>query len=201
MLTSLVEAAINNLTDPPFLFKGSWAIAQFEVPSPIGTGVNESIIVPTTAIESTAGCEPADTVFLDSAVAIGSNMTITGTWDGCTVTFGANHTGNDGYGVLPLVNCATHPEPAPVRPVLFWMYSADLDKVDLTFCQPKIDVWNGKSFLPEDCFPCADMFTLGSVIAEASLITGDITNVTLIDQNVPPNNITGAPINGVPLNG
>lgn len=176
-----MAAAINNLTDPPFLFKGSWAIAQFEVPSPIGTGVNESIIVPTTAIESTANCQPADTVFLNSAVPIGTNMTITGTWDGCTVTFGANHTGVDGYGVQPLINCATHPEPAPFRPVLFWVYSADLDKVDLTFCQPTIDVWN--------------------VVAQASLVTGDIMNVTLVDQNVPPNNITGTPINGVPFNG
>lgn len=189
------------MTDPPFLFKGSWAIAQFEVPSPIGTGVNESIIVPTTAIESTAGCEPADTVSLNSAVAIGSNMTITGTWDGCTVTFAANHTGNDGYGVLPLANCATHPEPAPVRPVLFWVYSADLDKVDLTFCQPKIDVWNGKSLPPNIASLVLTCFTLGLVVAEASLVTGDISNVTLVDQNVPPNNITGTPINGVPFNG
>ncbi|KAG8965091.1 hypothetical protein FRC00_011528 [Tulasnella sp. 408] len=176
-----MAAAINNLTDPPFLFKGSWAIAEFEVPSPIGSGVNETIVVPTTAIESTAGCEPADTVSFNSAVAIGSNMTITGTWDGCTVTFGANHTGNDGYGVLPVSNCATHPEPAPFLPVLFWMYSAELDKVEMTFCQPKIDLWN--------------------VVAEASLITGEITNVTLIDQNLPANNISGAPLNGVPFNG
>ncbi|KAG9046929.1 hypothetical protein FS837_003365 [Tulasnella sp. UAMH 9824] len=176
-----MAAAINNLTDPPFLFKGSWAIQEFEVPSPIGSGVNQTIVVPTTAIESTAGCEPADTVSFNSAVAIGSNMTITGTWDGCTVTFGANHTGNDGYGVLPLNNCATHTEPAPFLPVLFWMYSAELDKVEMTFCQPKIDLWN--------------------VVAEASLVTGQITNVTLIDQNIPANNISGPPLNGVPFNG
>ncbi|KIO25411.1 hypothetical protein M407DRAFT_25217 [Tulasnella calospora MUT 4182] len=176
-----MAAAINNLTDPPFLFKGSWAIAEFKVPSPIGLGVNETIIVPSTAIESTAGCEPADSVSLTSAVGIGQNMTITGTWDGCTVTFGANHTGNDGYGVLPLSDCQTHPEPAPFRPVLFWMYSADLDKAELTFCQPKIDLWN--------------------VVAEASLVTGTITNVTLIDQNLPANNISGAPLNGIPFNG
>ncbi|KAG8929519.1 hypothetical protein FRC01_004216 [Tulasnella sp. 417] len=176
-----MASAINNLTDPPFLFKGSWAIAEFKVPSPIGYGVNETIIVPTTAIESTAGCEPADTISLNSAVAIGSNMTITGTWDGCTITFSANHTGNDGYGVLPLTDCNTHTEAAPFRPVLFWMYSAELDKADLTFCQPKIDLWN--------------------VVAEASLVTGDITNVTLIDQNLPANNISGSPLNGVPFNG
>ncbi|KAG8985312.1 hypothetical protein FRB90_004785 [Tulasnella sp. 427] len=176
-----MAAAINNLTDPPFLFKGSWAIAEFKVPSPYGAGLNETVVVPTTAIESAAGCEPADTISLNSAVNIGDNMTITGTWDGCTVTFGANHTGNDGYGVLPLGNCQTHPEAAPFRPVLFWMYSAQLDKADLMFCQPKMELWN--------------------VIAEASLVTGQITNVTLVDQSLPPNNISGSPLNGVPYNG
>lgn len=138
----VAAAAINNLTDPPFVFAGSWAIAPFQIPPNQGAGTNESVVVPTVGIESDGGCELADTIAIDSDDAI---LRITGTWDGCTVTANATDTNSDQYGVLPVANCATHPEDDAYKPVLFWFYSFQLNNASLVFCKPKIQLWRGKS--------------------------------------------------------
>jgi len=65
--------------------------------------------------------------------------------------------------------------------VLFWFYSYQLNNASVVFCTPTIQLWN--------------------VVAQIDLTTGLIMGVTLVDQNVAPNNISSPPFNGKAFNG
>ena len=101
--------------------------------------------VPTTAIRSIGGCEPADTTNVSNGnPGSNGNWSFTGTWDGCSVTWTGPNADYDQYGVRPVANCQTHPEPDAYKPVLFYFYWASQGKVDLAFCKPKFELWNSE---------------------------------------------------------
>ncbi|KAG8903926.1 Rho GTPase [Tulasnella sp. 403] len=175
-------AALHNLTDPPFLFKGSWSIAEFSMPPPVRSGTNQTVVVPTTAIECGSNCQPTDTaLFYINDNASGGTISFSATWDNCTINFNTTDEDADQYGVLPVTGCPNHQEPDPLKPVLFWFFIWQSNKVQMNVCQPNMTFWN--------------------VTAQADITTGMIVNVTLDSPNVSSNNVTGPPINGIPLNG
>lgn len=179
-------AAIHNLTDPPFLFYGSWAVAEFTIPAASGAGANQTVFLNTTGVESISNCQPADTqVVVDGdlgGTGVGSsNLTIQGSWSGCNVSFTVPDTEQDQYGVLPLADCAQFPLPPQYQPVIFWFYSFQEKLPSLTFCQPSLQLWN--------------------VVAGVDMQTGLVNNVTLLNENVPPSNVSGlAGFNGISFN-
>ncbi|KAG9022031.1 hypothetical protein FRB95_000958 [Tulasnella sp. JGI-2019a] len=175
-------AAIHNLTDPPFLFRGSWAIAEFNIPSATGgAGSNQTVYLTTTGVETTSNCELADSQNVIDDDTGSGNITVLGSWSGCNVSFQVTDTESDQYGVRPLDNCQVFLQPPPYQPVIFYAYSFEKRMARLTFCQPSIQLYN--------------------LVAGVDMHTGLINNVSLIDQNVPQSNVSGLPaFNGINFN-
>lgn len=171
-------AALHNLTDPPFV-QGTWGVAEFRIPEQPSSGANGTVVVPTTAIRSLSNCHKSDRFDLSRGGTQGS-FAVTGTWQGCSASFNIESSATDQFGVTT-ASCGNDPAD-PFKAVVFWFYSPQAQTASLMFCQPTIQVFN--------------------VLAEAEL-NGDrkMLNVTLVDQNVAANNVTGAPQNGRAFNG
>lgn len=173
----------------------------------IEVGANQTAFLNTTGVESISNCQPADTQEIidndaessdnDGDLIAGSaNLTISGSWSGCSVTFQVMYSRandclsvkrptkltemsqvpdkeQDQYGVRALTDCQAFPEAVQYQPVIFWFYAFQQRKPSLTFCQPSLQLWN--------------------VVAGVDMQTGLVSNVTLVDQNVPESNVTGLP--------
>ena len=171
-------ATLHNLTDPAFVQDG-WAVADFKMPE-FDRDVNGSVAVPTTAIRSTPGCSKADSFTLMDGQTGGAR--VTGTGLGCQVAFDIPNSSLDQAAAVPLTTCADVLPDAPFRPIVFWMFSPRTRQATVTFCKPTIDVFN--------------------VVAEADLGgENKVLNVTIVDQNVAANNVTGSPQNSRAFNG
>ncbi|KAG9015999.1 hypothetical protein FRB90_003890 [Tulasnella sp. 427] len=172
-------AATGNLTDPPFTH-GTWSFAQFAVPPPTRPRTNGTIIVPTTGIQSESNCAPAGT---QTASVANGQWTISAAWESCTLNLTtAAQSGGDLFGVQPVPACTKNQQQNPsLQPVMFWFLSGQTKALSSIFCQPSSKAFN--------------------VLAEASLATGLLGAVTVVDENVASNNFTGAPSNGQTLNG
>ncbi|KAG8853833.1 hypothetical protein FRB96_007973 [Tulasnella sp. 330] len=173
-------AAIHNLTDPPFLFKGSWAIAEWDIPPPskIGAISNQTVFLNTTGVESISNCQVADSEMVIDDDTSSGNITISGSWSGCNITFQVTDTESDQYGVLPLNNCNQFQQPPQYQPVIFYVYSFLNRVIKLTFCQPSLQ--------------------LSNVEAGVDMHTGLVNSVIIGDSNVPESNVTGLPaFNGI----
>ncbi|KAG8958175.1 hypothetical protein FRC03_009376 [Tulasnella sp. 419] len=177
------EAAVyHNLSDPPFVYNLHWAIAEFVVPPKPSYAANATVIVPTVAVETECNCDQADSVDLTLASAPGGNHTFTGKWYDCTITLQIPDEGIDQYGVETIMECPSNAAQPPwFKPITFWFFSSEIKQVAMVFCQPKISVYN--------------------VLVEADLGTGLLKEVTVLDQNVPKNEMSGEPMNGRGYNG
>ncbi|KAG8919279.1 hypothetical protein FRC02_001762 [Tulasnella sp. 418] len=177
------EAAVyHNLSDPPFVYNLHWAIAEFVVPPKPSYAANATVIVPTVAVETECNCDQADSVDLTLASAPGGNHTFTGKWYDCTITLQIPDEGIDQYGVETIMECPSNAAQPPwFKPITFWFLSSEIKQVAMVFCQPKVSVYN--------------------VLVEADLGTGLLKEVTVLDQNVPKNEMSGEPMNGRGYNG
>lgn len=175
-------AAVQSLGPSPFTL-GSWAVAEFTVPPPTGPGSNGTVNVPTTAIQTDSGCSSPDTF---NATDTDTNLSFAATWSGCTVTITSpNDAATDQFGVQPVPLCQGNgtllQQQAQFEPIVFWFYSQTLKQGSVVFCHPTSTAWN--------------------VIASVDLSSGNLVNVTQVDQNVASNNFTGPPTNGQTYNG
>ncbi|KAJ7510053.1 hypothetical protein B0H11DRAFT_2414613 [Mycena galericulata] len=177
------EAAVFfNLSDPPFIY-GQFAVAEFQLP--LGSVLNGTLSVNTTAIQTTANCELPSTFTLSTPGT--SNFTIQATSSaGCTgsVTFDTNSTvSNTQYGAISIANCGS--SDVQFQPVMFWFFHRKDDDIHTpqgasVFCSPSIQAFN--------------------VIADTDLNNGSIIGITKLDSVTTSNNVTGSPLNGQAFN-
>ncbi|KAI3611371.1 hypothetical protein WG66_002222 [Moniliophthora roreri] len=181
-------AVFNNLEDPPFV-KGGWATAEFTFPT--DQFLNGTMVVNTTGIQTKANCEgPKETPLVGPNPTAQANRTITSISNGgCNVTVSFDPTvATQQYGVSD-ASCSDAEKSANItfRPVMFWFFhmkDGGGEEARTVFCKPTITPFNVK--------------------AAASLSDGSLINVTESVGNSEyskPNNVTGAPLNGLAFNG
>jgi len=103
------------------------------------------------------------------------------------VTFNPLDSGQQ-YGVSAVPNCGPNANlSSEFQPVLFWFYRTTGDSFSQgrpqaagVFCAPTLEVFH--------------------IIGNASLNSGELLGVTRLDPVSSENNVTGAPLNGVPYN-
>ncbi|KAL0948212.1 hypothetical protein HGRIS_010818 [Hohenbuehelia grisea] len=174
------EAAVaHNLTDPPFVMRG-WATAEFNFPTI--SGVNGSMNVNTTGVQTNVTCRNPSTTQLNAA---STPFVLTATSpEGCssTVSFDAS-TVSQQYGVAP-VQCDGGQTNITFQPVMFWFFhlnSTNQPEAKGVFCTPVIDVF--------------------SVAASANLNNGSLVSVNKLSGYTLANNVTGPPLNKRAYNG
>ncbi|KAJ7485219.1 hypothetical protein B0H11DRAFT_2018547 [Mycena galericulata] len=171
-------AVFNGLTDPPFV-EGGWSIAEFVFPT--NTGLNGSMTVNTTGIQTNANCSnPTATPIVDLTL---GNITST-SLSGCTqhIPFTPS-VSTQQYGVEPAPCGSSAGLDVTFQPVVFWFFQQNADQsteARTVFCNPSIELFY--------------------VNAAADLSSGQLTNVTIVNDYVESNNITGSPLDGIPYN-
>ncbi|TFK38446.1 hypothetical protein BDQ12DRAFT_605866 [Crucibulum laeve] len=179
------EAAVfHHLPDPPFI-TGGWATAEFVFPTNVG--LNGSMTVNTTGIQTSTNC--ANPAAPPSLQAITGSLTFnlsSKSTEGCTSSVLIDpSTALQQYGVLP-AQCSSTPPNLDITflPVMFWfvvlLYNNQLE-AKTVFCSPSIKAFN--------------------VTASASLNDGSLTAVTKLSDYTPPNNVTGGELAGKAFNG
>ncbi|KAA1470826.1 hypothetical protein DENSPDRAFT_836724 [Dentipellis sp. KUC8613] len=178
------EAAVfNGLPDAPFIH-GGWATAEFVFP--VGSYLNGSVGVNTTAIQTNVNCANPLNTTLNTSVA--TNFSISGTSvDGCPggpAFFDPDNAAQQ-YGVVSVPNCGSNaPSNSSFQPVMFWYYHVKADGTHegrTVFCTPRLQLFD--------------------VMAYADLSSGALTGVQTLDNYPKPNNVTGAPLDGNTYNG
>ncbi|KLO16854.1 hypothetical protein SCHPADRAFT_937561 [Schizopora paradoxa] len=178
-----VQAAVsNNLPDPPFVH-GPWAAADFTIIN--GDYLNGTVAAQTIGIRQNATCSAPTNVTLDTTSAA-PNFTITGTSaQNCKLTFPFNpQNAAQQYGVQAVANCGRNGNVTQAfQPVFFWFFhtnTAGTPQANGVFCEPTLEVFN--------------------IIGNASIVSNALGNVTIISNITSQNNVTGAPLNGIPYN-
>ncbi|KAJ7034666.1 hypothetical protein C8F04DRAFT_1182944 [Mycena alexandri] len=172
-----VQAAVfNSLPDPPFIHLG-WSTADF----PTYTGLNGSMTVNTTGIRTNANCSnPVSDPDDCQRPRASPRLPWTAARKASPLT-------------LLFLTCNMVLLPAPCgastslnitfQPVVFWFYQKESDgtqEARTVFCNPTMELFY--------------------VNAAADLDSGALTTVTIVSNFTESNNITDAPLNGLPYN-
>ncbi|KAG7442199.1 uncharacterized protein BT62DRAFT_922821 [Guyanagaster necrorhizus] len=170
-------AAFNNLTDPPFI-QGGWATAEFTIPS--NNGLNATIKVDTTGIQTQPNCENARNTTFDETTSTIESVSISD----CAQSVPVNTSMGIQYGVVNL-GCGSEADlGVEFQPVMFWYFHQRSDNEEFeartVFCAPSIQTFN--------------------VIAQAYLQDRTIAECELTNNYTQSNNVTGAPLFGHPFN-
>ncbi|KAK7028265.1 tubulin beta chain [Favolaschia claudopus] len=172
-----VQAAVfNELQDPPFIH-GGWATAQFIFPR--NTGLNGSVTVNTTGIQTNANCSnPTGPPQISAGPNATSSIITATSIDGCAGNVTFNPTVADlQYGVSNVLNCGPNQNNVTFEPVVFWYYQKRADngqqEARTIFCNPTM-----KLFYVE---------------AAADLSSGQLTNVTIVNDYTTDTNVTAQP--------
>ncbi|KAJ7736765.1 hypothetical protein DFH07DRAFT_842753 [Mycena maculata] len=175
-----VQAAVfNGLSDPPFVKKG-WSAAEFVFPT--NTGLNGTMTVNTTGIQTTANCSnPTGTPTVDLTTGVISSTSLSG----CTSNIPFNPSVSDQqYGVQAAPCPADSTVNVTLLPVVFWFYqkneSTQTTEAATVFCNPSMELFY--------------------IHADADLSSGELTGVDIVNNYTKPNNVSGPPLNGVPYN-
>ncbi|EJD54729.1 hypothetical protein AURDEDRAFT_110239 [Auricularia subglabra TFB-10046 SS5] len=177
--------ALYNVSMPAFV-KSNWLVADFNVLPIRQQFKNGTVIVNTTAIDTSANCVKADSVRV-SAADTGSftlvNLAVSGS--GCASTFSVDTSSSTQFGVTSL-NCG--PLPATQKPVAFWV----MDVTTATSSSPTVAV-----------AICTPRMRILRATASVDIYTGLLPGVAerTDDPYTIHNNVTDAPLNGNPLNG
>lgn len=141
--------------------------------------------VNTTGIKTDVGC--ANPISLSLTTSDPRNFSVTATSvDGCNLgpaTFDPT-SAEQLYGVQPVPGCDGAPADPRFQPLFWWYYSLGANGAHNArgvFCVPRLHLFD--------------------VTAFAFLNNGSLTNVSTINDYPKPNNVTGAPLNGLPYNG
>ncbi|KAJ7120489.1 hypothetical protein C8R43DRAFT_82654 [Mycena crocata] len=177
------EAAVfHGLSDPPFVH-GGWAVAEFQFPS--DAVLNGTLSVNTTAIQTMANCEAAQTNTLLSTTPGNPNFTIQATNSaGCAgmATFNPDSSASTQYGTVAVPNCGSNE--IDFMPIMFWFFHRKDDdqtpESASVFCNPTIKALN--------------------VMADVDLSNKSITAITTLDSVTSSNNVTGDPLKGQAYN-
>ncbi|KAJ7480812.1 hypothetical protein FB451DRAFT_1030930 [Mycena latifolia] len=182
-----VQAAVfNHLPDPPFIHgrwssteTGGWSTAEFVFPTNIG--LNGSMTVNTTATLTDSNCSnPSDAPIVD--VTAGSIFSTS--LDGCSQNITFNPSASDQqYGVTSAPCSDSAALNIALQPLMFWFWNVKADQtpeVRTVFCNPTMELF--------------------SVNATADLTTGQLLSIVILETYTADNNLTGAPLNGVPYN-
>lgn len=154
---------------------------------PADTGLNSSAAATTVGIRTTANCAsphtspPVDTSNTD-------NFTISATLpDGCTSHVSFNPiSAEQQYGTAPAdpVSCGLPANTAQqFVPVMFWFYHNNTMgqlQANAIICRPTVEIFN--------------------IVANVYLNDRSLTDVTIKDTYVTPNNVSGSPMNGQVFN-
>ncbi|KAF7305525.1 hypothetical protein HMN09_00805400 [Mycena chlorophos] len=177
-----VQAAVfNDLGDPPFVING-WSTAQFVFPT--DTGLNGSMTVNTTAVQSNPNCSDPNATPQFTLVDTTSAVITTSSVDNCIANVTIDPTVSEQqYGVANVPNCGPARNET-FQQVVFWFYqnlnNSTSPQLATVFCNPSMALYQ--------------------VMASADLLSGQLTNVTPLNEYTTPNNVSGAPINSVPFN-
>ncbi|KAF9039631.1 hypothetical protein BDZ89DRAFT_1129244 [Hymenopellis radicata] len=174
-------AVFNGLSDPPFVTAG-WATAEFAIPQK--PGLNGTVIVDTTGVETIPNCENA----LNATVGItNGNVTIHSTSvSGCQVDVPINTTlVENQYGVVDTGCGDDLTLNVTLQPVMFWYFHRRVDN----------NVWEAKTVF------CSPSIKMSAVHAEAWLQSKTIASCQEKDELKLDNNITGSPLFGKAFNG
>ncbi|KAJ7764751.1 hypothetical protein B0H16DRAFT_1525641 [Mycena metata] len=172
-----VQAAVfNSLPDPPFIHQG-WSTAEFVFPT--NTGLNGSITVNTTGIRTNSNCSnPATPTTVNTTTIASTSL------DGCTQSVIFDPTVSDQqYGVTPAPCGASANLNITFQPVVFWFYQKESDgtqEARMVFCNPIMELFY--------------------VNAAADLDSGALTTVNIVSNFTDSNNVTDAPLDGLPYN-
>ncbi|KAK0447415.1 uncharacterized protein EV420DRAFT_1276276 [Desarmillaria tabescens] len=172
-------AAFNNLTDPPFVQAG-WATAEFAIPS--SNGLNATISVDTTGIQTNPNCENARNTTFNETTSTIESISISD----CAQSVPVNTSMGIQYGVVSLECGSGANLSVEFQPVMFWYayFHQRSDNAEFeartVFCAPSIQTFN--------------------VTAQAYLQDRTIAECNPTENYMQPNNVTGAPLFGHPFN-
>ncbi|KAG8942957.1 hypothetical protein FRC03_002789 [Tulasnella sp. 419] len=156
-------ATYHNLTDPPFVYGGRWAVAEFVVPPQSGIR-NQLVVVPTVAIFTECHCGQGTAELTSASLQEGGPM-LTGKWNDCQISIPIDDAGRDQFNVTTITDCPTSANLGPWnQPVAFTFYSSEVKKAATVFCWPQISLYNVK--------------------AEVNISTGALQQIYTVDQNV-----------------
>lgn len=174
------EAAVfNNIGDPSFI-RGGWAVAEFVFPT--NSYLNGTMGVNTTGIQTNVNCARPNQLSLTPTSNPNNSIISATSIDGCSVEVSLNpNNAEQQYGVTNVPNCGANSTDIAFQPVFFWFWQQSPKNSAAVFCQPLIQLFD--------------------VTAFAFLNNNSLTNVTKVDNYPTANNVSGAPLNGVPYNG
>ncbi|KAF8495945.1 hypothetical protein F5888DRAFT_1615206 [Russula emetica] len=174
------EAAVyNNIGDPSFIL-GGWAIAEFEFPT--NSYLNGTMGINTTGIRTNVNCGSPNQLSVTPTSNANDSIISATSIDGCSVEVSLNpNNAEQQYGVVNVPNCGTTSTDVAFQPVFFWFWQQSPNNSAAVFCQPLIQLFD--------------------VTAYALLNNNSLTNVTIVDNYPTANNVSGAPLNGIPYNG
>ncbi|KAG6902393.1 hypothetical protein C0995_000598 [Termitomyces sp. Mi166 len=177
------EAAVyQGLPDPPFI-NGSWATAQFTLPT--DPGLNGTVSVNTTGILTATNCANPAATNLDTSNPNSFQLTSRSV-EGCLVNVTYDSTVSAVQFGVQSVACPDSAAKANItfQPVMFWFFHHQIDgtsEVKTIFCAPSIKASN--------------------VTASVYLNDKSLYNVSIQNGQIPPNNVTGDPLDGQAYNG
>ena len=173
-------AVVHGLSDPPFVW-GGWTVSTFVFPN---QPKNATMTLNAEAVWTDPRCETLSPQLNNTADGV---YTGTASRGDCVASFIANRTdGPEAFGVAKIDNCPVGNQSADVddsfKPVVFWFFTFDDPTASMIFCSPSIETH--------------------LVNVNVSLSTHLITTepITLPDE-LTSNVTTGAPFNGLTLNG
>ncbi|KAI0274072.1 hypothetical protein BGY98DRAFT_921139 [Russula aff. rugulosa BPL654] len=193
-LTAFVSSAgvskfvlvFNNIGDPSFIH-GGWAIADCHscltvlIAVPTNSYLNGTMGVNTTGIQTNVNCALPNQL----SVTPSSNLTNTSilsatSIDGCSMQLTLNLSdSSDLYGVVNVPSCGSTSTNVAFQPVFFWFLQQSPNNSAGVFCQPRIQLFD--------------------VTANAFLNNNSLYNVSIIDNYPKANNVSGPPLNSIPL--
>ncbi|KAI0247421.1 hypothetical protein BJV78DRAFT_1364190 [Lactifluus subvellereus] len=173
-----VAAVANGLPDPPFI-NSSWVTAEFSFDQYID--LNGTVSVNTTAILTDTRCAVPNLLSFTPSNAGKLTVSATST-EGCSLEVAVDPTdAAQQYGVVNVPNCGANTTNPALQPVFFWFWQQNPSQLAGVFCQPIMHLYD--------------------VAATAYTSNKTLANVTVIRNYQGTNNVTGAPLNGVPYNG
>lgn len=173
-------AVVHGLGDPPFV-KGGWTVTPFEFPP---QPQNATMTLDAQGIFVDPHCETL-TPQINSAA--DGSYTVTANRGSCVYSYRSNQTdGDNAFGVTNKAdNCSASDQSANVedefKPVVFWFFSFDGPTASLVYCSPTIETH----------------LVNVNVSLGTHLIISEPTKLEALTSNVT----TGAPFNGLALNG
>ncbi|KAI0247416.1 hypothetical protein BJV78DRAFT_1245577 [Lactifluus subvellereus] len=178
MFAATAGVIANGLPDPQFV-NSNWVTAEFLFDNNIH--FNGTISVNTTAIQTDTRCAVPN--LLSSTPSNTGELTVSATsTEGCSleVAIDPNNAAQQ-YGVVNVPNCGVNTTDPALQPVFFWFWKQNPSHLAGVFCQPIMHLYD--------------------VTATAYTSNKSLANSVVIGKHQGTNNVTGAPLNGVPYNG